>query len=205
MAQYSFYQEGIHGSSDIDIIFDPNFFNETTACFYTPVHYQGRITGVLRGAYLAEKYLQNMLATSYFGEKADVFLCTMDGRVIAGTNHNSGEGNLLEMLTDSNVIDATTASHAKDIFKNGGWESFLCSPDSKTDNLCVVHLPRHDFVLVQTFPKSITQSMVADENLVGIRLEAMLITLFIIYMILLLIRSGQNKKLLKQESITGDS
>ncbi len=200
VAQYTFYQEGIHGSSDIDIIFDPHFFNETTACFYTPVHYQGRITGVLRGAYLAEKYLQNMLATSYFGEKADVFLCTMDGRVIAGTNHNSGEGNLLEMLTDSNVIDATTASHAKDIFKNGGWESFLCSPDSKTDNLCVVHLPRHDFVLVQTFPKSITQSMVADENLVGIRLEAMLITLFIIYMILLLIRSGQNKKLLKQEN-----
>ncbi len=199
-AQRTFYQEGIHGSSDIDIIFDPHFFNETTACFYAPVHYQGRIIGVLRGAYLAEEYLQNMLATSYFGEKADVFLCTTDGRVIAGTNHNSSEGNLLETLTDSNVIDAATASHAKDIFKNGGWESFLCSPDSKTDNLCVVHLPRHDFVLVQTFPKSITQSMVADENLVGIRLEAMLITLFIIYMILLLIRSGQNKKLLKQEN-----
>lgn len=63
------------GNSGISIISNPSFHSETMACFYAPVHYEGNIIGVLRGAYLAEEYLQSMLTTTYFGEKADVFLC----------------------------------------------------------------------------------------------------------------------------------
>ena len=83
VAWRNFYMDGITGNSNIEIVFDPHFFDETMACFYAPVYYEGQVIGVLRGAFLAEEYLRSMLATTYFGEEANVFLCAPDGRVIA--------------------------------------------------------------------------------------------------------------------------
>ena len=198
----AFYQNGINGKTDTDVIFDPHFFDETMACFYTPIHYNGEIIGVLRGAYLAEAYLHDMLNATYFDEQAGLFLCTPDGRVIASSDDNerSYEGNLLDILLQTNVIDKNTADGAGAVFANGGEGSFLCDSDNLTDNLCVTGLPNHDFVLVQTFPKNVTQRMIRDENLVGIRLEIMLLLLFAIYVITLLLRAKREKKLLMQEN-----
>ena len=197
-----FYINGIKGNEGISIIYDPRFFDETMACFYTPVRYNGEVIGVLRGAYLAEEYLKNMLKTTYFGEAADVYLCAADGRVIAGSDNTAVyEGKLLELLQENGVIDETAAAEAEAVFENGGEGAFICSSRSKTDNICVRYLPDYEFVLVQTFPKSVTQSMIRDENFVGIRLEAMLITLFLIYVIALVLRSERNRKMLEQENL----
>lgn len=195
-----YYQNGMRGGSGSTIIYDSYFFSETMVSFYAPVRYDGRIIGVLRGSYLAEKYLKNMLSTTYFGEAADVYLCTQDGREIASSSGNGGKGNLIDMLVADHVIDDNAASEAKAIFEHGGEGSFICGSDSKTDNICVINLPDNDYVMVQTFPKGVTQRMIREENIVGIRLEAMLIGLFFIYILTLLIRSGREKKLLEKEN-----
>lgn len=195
-----FYQNGIRGENGISIIFDSYFFDETMANFYAPVRYKGEIIGVLRGAFLAEEYLKNMLATTYFGEQAGVYLCTPDGRVIASSDDTGYTENLIGMLEESGVIDEQTAVDARGIFEHGGEGAFVCDSKSKTDNICVTYLPENEYVLVQTFPKNVTQSMIKDENLIGIQLETMLIILFVIYIITLLVRAGRNKKLLEQEN-----
>ena len=195
-----YYVNGMEGRSGISVIFDSELFPETMVCFYAPVRYNGEIIGVLRGAYLAEEYLKDMLAMTYFGEAAIVHICMPDGKVIAGSDSEEHERNLVDMLTDSGVIDANTAEAVRRVFQNGGEGAFLCDADSKTDNICVMYLPQNRFVLVQTFPKSVTQSMIKAENMVGIQLEAMLITLFVIYIILLLVRAGRKKKQLEQEN-----
>lgn len=197
-----FYKKGIEGDEGISIIYDPRFFDEAMACFYTPVRYKDEIIGVLRGAYLAEEYLKNMLSTTYFGEAADVYLCAADGKVIAGSDNTTiYEEPLLEILQKNGVIDEQAAADAKAVFENGGEGAFICSSNSKTDNICVRYLKDYDFVLVQTFPKSVTQSMIRDENFVGIRLEAMLIALFVIYIVALILRSERNRKMLEQENL----
>ncbi len=195
-----FYRNGIDGYSDISIIFDPHFFDETMAGFYSPVYFKGEIAGILRGAYLAEEYLKDMLATTYFGEQADVFLCTPDGRVIASSDDETYEGNVLEILAGSGVIDRGTAKKAGEIFRDGGEGAFICAPGSQKDNICVRYLPENDFVLVQTFPESVTQRMIQDENVVGIRLEVMLVILFAIYIAALLIQAGRERKRLEEEN-----
>ncbi len=195
-----FYIDGIKGESGICIIFDPYFFDETMMDFYTPVYYNNEIIGVLRGAYLAQEYLKEMLATTYFGEEAHVFLCTREGKVVASSNDQAYQGNLLERLVEDNVIDKETAQKAKVAFEEGGQQVFLCDSDSKTDNICVTYLPENEYVLVQTFPKSVTQDMINAENLVGFRLEAAMIVLFVIYIIIVLIQARQEKKKLEQEN-----
>ena len=200
VADRDFYTGGIKGNSDISIVFDPYFFDETMACFYAPVYAKDEVVGVLRGAYLAEEYLEDMLTTTYFGEEAVVFLCTPEGRVIASSNNTTYEKNLLEVLVELGVIDKNTAIDAQGIFENGGAGAFVCAPGCETDNICVVCLSENNFVLVQTFPKNVTQRMIKDENFVGIRLEIMLIGLFVLYIVALLIRAGRQKKILEKKN-----
>lgn len=200
-----FYKDAIKGNSGSEIIFEPHFFDETMICFYTPVYSGNEMIGILRGAYLAEEYLQDMLVTTYFGVPADVFLCAPDGNVIASSNsreyHNHiHNGYLVDLLAQQNVIDPNTALKVKNVFENGGRGAFVCDHGCKTDNICVTYLPNNECVLVQIFPKNVTQNMINAENMVGFQLEAMLIVLFVIYIISLLIRAGRTKKLLEREN-----
>lgn len=195
-----YYKNGMRGQSGIAVILDSYFFNETMVSFYAPLRYKGEIIGVLRGSYLAEEYLKDMLTTTYFGEAADVYLCMPNGRAIASSNGNIYEEDLIDTLVRDGVIDSETASEVKGIFAHGGEGAFICRSGSKTDNICVMHLPDHDFVLVQTFPKNVTQRMIRDENIVGVRLEVMLIGLFVLYIISLVVRAGREKKLLEDEN-----
>ncbi len=172
--QYDYYQNGIKGESGISVVFNSNFSNETMVGFYTPLMFEGEIIGVLRGAYLADVYLQDMLDTSYFGEEAGVFLCMPDGMVIASSSHKRYKEDLAFILEDSGTLDKDTADNIREIFKNGSEGVFNCGAGSKTDNFCVLHIPDSGYVLVQVFPKSVTQRMVNNANRTGIRLEIML-------------------------------
>lgn len=194
---HNYYLNGMKGESGITVVFDSDFFDETMVSFYAPVRYQGEIIGVLRGTYLAEEYLKGMLATTYFGEAADVYLCMQDAKIVASSNGGGRNDNLLEMLTRNGVIDKDTAKAVGESLTDDVTDAFACSSDSKTDNICVVSLPDSKYFLVQTFPKNVTQSMIRDENLVGMKLEAMLISLFVVYVMVLLLRAGYEKKRLK--------
>ncbi len=199
-SEHDYYHKGMKGETGISVVLDSHFFDETMLCFYAPVRYKGEIIGVLRGAYLAEEYLKSMLATTYFGQEASVHLCTRDGKVVACSDANLHQGDLIDMLVETGVIDQETAEKAESIFENGGKGSFICSPDSKTDNICLIDLPDNEFILVQTFPKSVTQAMIRDENIVGIQLEIMLLVLFAIYIVTLIVRTRRERKLLKDEN-----
>lgn len=60
----------------------------------------------------------------------------------------------------------------------------------------MINLPGNEFVLVQAFPRSVTENMLANANRTGIFLEVMLIGSFVIYIIALMVRTRREKKLL---------
>lgn len=200
VTQRDFYLNGLRGESGISPIFDSYFFDGIMVNFYAPVRSKGEIIGVLRGAYLAEKYLKDMLITTYFGEEADVYLCMPDGRVIASSDGNKYNNTLLDNFLQNNVIDKNTADEAQGIFQNGGAGAFICDSGSDIDNICVMYLPNNKYVLVQTFPKNITQGMIKNANFTGICLEIILIGLFVCYIVSLIIRADREKKLLETEN-----
>ena len=63
-----------------------------------------------------------------------------------------------------------------------------------------LYLSHNQYVLVQTFPQNVTRCMIAEENLVGIQLEFMLIALFVVYIIFIFIRAGHIRKQLEKEN-----
>ena len=196
----NFYNDGVNGNSGIEIIFDAQFFDETIVCFYAPIQFKGQTIGVLQGTFSSKEYLKNMLAATYFGEEAQTFLCSPDGRVIASSNDITYKNHIIDTLTETGIIDKPDANQVRQIFNNGSSGAFVCNSSTKTDNICITYLPKNHYVFVQAFPKNITQRMIAEENLAGIQLEAILITLFIVCITIILIHTRHKHRQLEIEN-----
>ncbi len=201
----AYFASGMRGDSGLDTVEQSRLTGKPMMVFYAPVYQKGEIAGMFLGLYFAEDYLKSMLSASYFGESADVFLCTREGRVIASSSGGNYEGHLLDYLTEKNVIDAGIAKEARGMFEENGEAAYLCKDGSKTDNLCVMNLPGYDYVLVQAFPKNITQGMVRRANMAGVILEICLLVLFVCYVIFLVIRGKkQREELATENKLIGD-
>ncbi len=195
-----YFSRGMKGESGLETVAESRLTGKPMMVFYAPVYREQKIVGMFLGLYFAEDYLRDMLSVSYFGEAVDVYLCGLDGRVVASSGGESYGSDLFEILPKSGVIDTETAQKASAAFAEGTDASLLCGGDSKTDNLCIVHLPEYDYVLVQAFPKNITRAMVNRANMAGVRLEICLLTLFAVYIAFLLIRARKNRRLLEAEN-----
>ncbi len=196
----NYFIRGMQGESGLETVEESRLTGKPMMVFYAPVYKGKEIEGMFLGLYFAEDYLRSMLASSYFGEAADVFLCSQDGEVIASSGDQPYGVGLIESLTDSGVIDAQTARTVQSVFDDGGQAALLCEEGCKTDNLCVINLPDYEYVLVQAFPQNVTQAMVNRANLAGVRLEICLLVLFMIYIAFLAIRGGRQRKKLETEN-----
>ncbi|MCI9485641.1 MAG: response regulator [Lachnospiraceae bacterium] len=195
-----YFVRGMRGESGVETVAESKLTGRPMMVFYAPIYRGEEIGGMFLGLYFAEDYLRNMVSASYFGEEADIFLCTQEGEVIASSGVGAYEGDLLDCLTDSGVIDGETEERARTVFTDGGEIALLCGKGCKTDNLCVVDLPAHEYVLVQAFPQNVTQAMVRRANMAGVRLEICLLALFVVYIAFLVIRGNRQRKKLEAEN-----
>ena len=195
-----YYILGMQGESGLEVL-NSRLTGQIVTVFYAPVEHNGETVGVLLGIYFAEEYLRDMLTATYFGEPAEAFLCAGDGSVIASSNGGSYDRPLPDVLQSTGSIDAGTAGLVREAFQEGSEDAgFICQPGSLTDNLCVFHLPNSAYILVQAFPKIVTQAMIGNANHAGMVLQIILIVLFAIYILVLLIRNRARRKTLEKQN-----
>ena len=200
-----YFVNGMRGESGLETVSASRITGKPMMVFYAPVYDGQEIAGMFLGLYFAEDYLRDMLATSYFGEPADVFLCAKDGMVVANSGSATYGDHLFTSLAEKGVIDEKTAAAAQKAFADGTDTAFLCEDGCKTDNICVVHLKEYDYVLVQAFPKNVTQTMISRANMAGVMLEICLLVLFAVYVIYMLLRAaGRRKELEVENKLRGD-
>ncbi|MEY8317683.1 response regulator [Oscillospiraceae bacterium 50-58] len=199
-ADRNYFINGMRGESGLDVV-QSRLTGQMMMVFYAPIESDGEIIGMLLGLYFAENYLRDMLTISYFGEPVETFLCTQGGKIIASSNNSSFGCSLTDLLLESGSIDAGTADALNTAFQNGTENAgFICAPGSLTDNLCVSRVPNCEYVLVQSFPKRVTQGMVQEANHTGMVLQAILICLFAVYILVLLIRAQTQRKTLEKQN-----
>ncbi len=196
----NYFIRGMRGESGIETVEKSRLTGKPMMVFFSPVYDKQEIAGMFLGLYFAEEYLRDMLSVNYFGETAGVYLCSQQGQVIASSGDADYGDNLLESFTKTGVIDDGTAKAARRVFTDGGEAALLCSEGCKIDNLSVIDLPDYDFVLVQAFPKNVTQSMVTRANMAGVMLEICLLVMFLIYIAFLIVRAKRQRKVLETEN-----
>ena len=200
----SYFKAGMNGETGSELVRDFRFNNEAMMAFYTPLTKDGETVGVLLGVFHAKEYLKEILVTSYFGEEANVFLCSSDGMVISATNGRSYDKPLPDVFREHELIDDKALNEMRDIvsLKNGE-KAFSCSNKNKdrmTDNICVVNIPDTEYVLIQTFPLSVTQNMISNANRAGMILQVSLVGLFVLYILLIVIQSRRETRRLEKEN-----
>lgn len=196
-----YFEAGMSGGSGCTMVLNSRITGKTTMVFYAPVRNADGVEGILLGLYLAEDYLQEMLKTTYFDEDADVYLCTQSGEVIASSDGVKYTELLPDTLCKNGVIDSDTAESVWSVFHGEADEkALICASGSLTDNLCALNMPNNDYVLVQAFPKNVTQSMISNANYIGMVLQFVLIVLFVLYIAFIIFRSRRDKKRLEQEN-----
>ena len=195
-----YFVDGMRGETGNYAVINSRFEGTTILLFYAPMYSSNHTSGLLIGVYRAEAYLQELLSTTYFGVEAEAYLCTADGEVIAAVSETDLTGMLPNALLEQGIIDEETSGQLWEVFRDGTERgSFTCAPGSQTDFLCVRPVPDSDYILVQTFPKSVTQTMISSANRTGVILELSLIGIFILYIVLLVIQNTREYRLLEQE------
>ena len=199
-----YFKRGMNGELGSVIVRNSKFTGALTMVFFAPLEHNGEVVGILLGLYRAEDYLKKMLETSYFGEPAEVYLCEADGSVIANTNGETYSGGLIDYMLESGMIGEETADGAREVFNKGEEEkAFFCkynNTNRTTDNICVINIPNSDYVLVQTFPLSVTRNVISNANRTGMILQISLIGLFAVYILALILQSNSERKRLEREN-----
>lgn len=176
-----YYLDGIKGNTGLEVIFDSRATHETLLMFYSPVTYDGEIVGVLIGVYQADNKMAKLLTTTYFGEQANLYLCTPEGRVVAS--------NLpLDTSTDLSIDDLAQGDDAlvdsmHQAMRNG--EDLNFTLKNQKSGGCMTKLQKEGWFLIQIFPEAANVTMVQDANLAGIMLELMLLIIFLVVLALL--------------------
>lgn len=198
-----YYLQGMEGKSGISVIMESRLTGETLICFYAPLRYQGEIIGVFRGVYQVKERMRELLDASFFGVDAAVYLCTADGKVIAGNNGTLEEDempeNIKTYLTDENYLDSKSAEKIEQAFKTGEGAGFTYETEYGTANGYIMKLETEDWYLIQTFPAKVTNGMYREAVRAGIILEISLLVLFLGYIVIMIaINHRQRKQLLNE-------
>ncbi|MCM1329842.1 MAG: response regulator [Ruminococcus sp.] len=201
IADRDYFRRCMAGESGCTVMLQSRITGDPMMVFYAPLEKDGEIYGMLMGLYYAERYLQKMLEASYFGEPAEVMLCTADGMAISGSGKTAYDTPLPEILLNENVIDPDTKEKVWEVLRNDLDEgSFVCAKGCTTDNICVINIPDTDYFLIQTFPLSVTQDMIDSANLAGVVVQLVLIGMFVLYIAVMLFQSGKEKNKLEKEN-----
>lgn len=193
-----YYIEGMQGNTGCSLVFHSRITDETLLCFYAPVRYGGEITGVVMGIY-SERGIRKILTTKFFDIQARTFLCMQDGTVVFSSGDAAAPENVLQTFPDSMRVSDEIASEIRDAFETQSSYGYRYVGSQGTGNAYVTAVPNSDWMLIQSFPSAVTDSMVHEANIAGIRLEAELVLAFGIYIICLLWLSWKQKKRLVLE------
>lgn len=189
------------GDSETFCVMDSPFFKQPVIVFSEPVRHDGKLIGSLRGIYLADRYLRKMLESNYFGEDADLYLCLPDGSIISGSGPRKYTGSVVKAMLEDGSISHASAEKANVLLKTGETGTFINEHDINLDDVCVMGVPGYNLAIVQIFPRKVTQRMLANADMAGIRLEIHLILLLAAYGAFLLIRTLIKKRRLEKENL----
>lgn len=199
VSQRDYFIDGMNGNNGVCIVFDSKITNENLVVFYTPLHCNNEIIGVLTGSY-NEKYMADILYNTFFGEDSKSFLCLQDGTIIASLSENYASKSIFESKNFSKGLSQSAEDGLRNALLNGENYEFQYNGSYGTGNAYAAFLGNSKWVLVQTFPSQVTSRFIQSANNAGIILLIELAAIFITYIIIILITNWIRNKNLIQEN-----
>lgn len=194
------YLKGMKGHTGTTVIFNSRMTHETLICFYSPISFDGEIIGVLCGMY-REVSIQQAISTTMFDVTAKTYLCQKDGTVITFTGDSNAPSNILEGLETASLVTPEDLAAIRNAFETHTTYNYTYQGTQGTGNASLTPLTGYDWLLLQTFPSTLTKNMVDHANEAGVRLETTLLIIFLFYLTFLIVRNIlQRRRLLSEKT-----
>ncbi len=169
-----YYLNGMKGNTGLELIFNSRATHETLLMFYSPVIFDGEAVGVLIGAFQADNKLAKLLTATYFGEQANLYLCTQEGKIVASNLplDTNADLNITDLARDDKaLIDSMRQSMQSS-------NNLHFTLESQKSGGFLTKLQETGWFLIQIFPEAANVTMVHEANKAGFRLEMMLLLIF---------------------------
>ncbi len=169
-----YYLQGMEGASGVCATDHSLFYDDLSVIFYTPLYFQGEVVGVISGAY-REGSMEEFLRTYIFDEQTNTYLVERDGAVVAhsSTTYSNNVRNAVDLYLEGDGSGNISRTELEEAFRNGTSVTFNYQGDSGSGTAYVMQVANYDWMLMRTFPASITDAMQARANLAGLMLVAL--------------------------------
>lgn len=199
VSDQEYYIEGMKGNRGSLVTARSANTDEAMLLFYVPVRIHGEIVGVLNGIF-GEEGMRNILETEIFDTQAKNYLCMSDGTVVFSCGDENAPENILEEMPETMKVTGEVYAQIKETFAEHSSLGFHYTGTQGTGNAYMIGIAESDWMLIQSFPSSVTKNMTDEANAVGIQLELQLVAAFGIYIVcLMLVKWKQKKKLVMEK------
>ncbi len=188
-----YYQRGMEGDAGICAVENASFDEHNVMVFYAPLYYQDNVVGVLSGVY-REQTLSDFVTTYFFDEQTTTYLCASDGSIVARSTVFAVHADNAFDIYGGDELNSLTLDQLKADFAMGVSTSFTYKSSSGLGNAYMMKLPSHDWMLLRTFPESITDSMVDKATSAGFFLVSGVVIAAALFIAVLLVQSRKQQK-----------
>lgn len=188
-----YYKEGIKGNSGIWPNFRPKVAKEVLLNFYTPLYYNGEISGVLTGAIGETTTLKSKLTSSFFGHQIASFVCNEDYVVVSSVCETIEPGlDLKEWVSSKMIYDIIEHS------KNNDLDPFKYEYTGRTGLCCIAPIKFNGWhVVVIAYPSVLKE--IENENSGNLfRISILIIFILFIYLSVSLGLQAKSNKIINK-------
>ena len=196
-----YFARGMEGESGVCAVENSLFYNDLSVIFYTPLYFKDEVVGVICGAY-REDSMEKFLRTYIFNEQTNTYLLDRTGDVMAHSSitYTSGVKNAVDLYLEDESSGNISRTELEASLESGVSVTFNYKGDSGAGTAYVMPIENYDWLIMRTFPSSITDGMQSRANAAGLMLVALVGGALALVAGFLLVQTMRQRRKLLSES-----
>ncbi len=194
----AYFEQAMRGVTGRQAVRESRVTHEPAMIFYAPVNINGKPSGAMAGFY-EQHMLKNLFSDTRLNYNAHTYILDGNGNVIVSSEDDETTETILEHLTTNEFAESEKYTSIVDFVHNDSKKclSFSFGGAPNTFVGTIVKFEGNDWLLMSVLPSSVTRNIVNAANRIGIILEAILIFVFVLYIISMLISFQKQEKYLR--------
>lgn len=191
-----YYIEGVQGKSGMCYVDSTIFDGQNAVVFYAPVVLDNEVIGIMASV-LREESLTEVMTTEFYGQSTPTYLCERDGTMVAMAGSVKPDARDIDEIFIARGLNEEQLAVLDVDIAEGNTVSFTYDTSEGTGNTFVTKLPDFDWMLVRSFPASITNEMLLRANTSGfILVGGVLLAAIVVIVVLTMQARRENQELL---------
>ncbi|MCR4617648.1 MAG: sensor domain-containing diguanylate cyclase [Lachnospiraceae bacterium] len=196
-----YYIEGMKGNTGVWNNFHPKTSEETLMDFYTPLYYEGKISGVITGYIAATTQITPLFETKLYGQEIYGLLVDENDMVICSTMESEYIKDLtLDVFLKNYNITDDQIERIRDTIHNAAEVAACYEDPTKVGRISVATIPGTDWKVVILVPKASFNAIASENTRVSIIAISVISLILLSYAAYVLIRNANRRKEIAKEN-----